>query len=805
MTAEDNILLIGKISRKRLDLGTMLNQVTRKAQEELNADVCALFMLDEQGQILALKSATGLNISAVNAIRLPKDRGVCWKIARERRTIALAVASQDPEFYYVPESGEDTSASMAGAPIIDEDGELLGVLYIQRRNGGGVVEVDARALERIAGEVAGAIRAARDFERQVEKARVLSELNSTARLINATNNPELILSHTGDCIRNLLGARACSIWLVEGGHMVVKSSTGPAMEAPEAVVLLAEKALKNRETTNIPDIRTQTEFPGLTSAARSSMVATPMIFENMPIGVAVMADRKTPQPNYFTTFSGEEIRFFMDLIQTTTQALVRARTHMMLEQALEENKRNMRELSILFQLSMAMQRTISLDDLLRVILSCVTVGTGLGFNRAILFLINENTGLMQGMIGMGPDSAEDAGRIWSQPESRPSEELVNWLLARKPAKESLSRFDAAARSLKLPITGPGSGAIIRAVAVEKKAMLISGRQDIIDSDRELIHALGCEHFAIVPLIVKDNVQGAILVDNLFDKKPITPRDMRLLARFSAPAAWAIENVRLMERLSSVSKELIRLETQMARVERMSTLGEVAAEMAHEIKTPLVSIGGFARRLHNNNLTREESKKYLDIIIDEVERLEKMLRNALDISKGVSMHIVSADLNGIVEEAINFYWRIINENGVETVLSLSRDIENVSIDPVWIRQVVINIILNAIEAMSGLEGKRTLTVVTQNAPRRPGWVRLSISDTGGGIHNMNLDDVFEPFFTTKTHGTGIGLTLAKKIVRMHHGDLEIDNKPGVGVTFVIDLPCQMIPGSPESTSAIGAGR
>jgi len=234
------------------------------------------------------------------------------------------------------------------------------------------------------------------------------------------------------------------------------------------------------------------------------------------------------------------------------------------------------------------------------------------------------------------------------------------------------------------------------------------------------------------------------------------------------------------------------------VERMSTLGEVAAEMAHEIKTPLVSIGGFARRLRNDTLGKDEARRYVDIIVEEVERLERMLRNSLDISKGVSMRIERADLNGIVEEAINFYWRIINENHVETVLSLSREIENVSVDPVWMRQVVINIVLNAIEAMSGHTGERKLTVTTEPSPNREGWVRLSISDTGGGMDDVSLNDVFEPFFTTKPHGTGIGLTLAKKIVRMHHGDLEIDNKPGIGVTFVIDLPCHVIPGSPKES-------
>jgi len=119
-----------------------------------------------------------------------------------------------------------------------------------------------------------------------------------------------------------------------------------------------------------------------------------------------------------------------------------------------------------------------------------------------------------------------------------------------------------------------------------------------------------------------------------------------------------------------------------------------------------------------------------------------------------------------------------------------ELDKVSIDPVWIRQVVINLVLNAVEAMSASsgEGERKLTLSTEQINSGDSVIRLRISDTGGGIPENNLQNIFNPFFTTKPRGTGLGLSLCKKIIRMHHGSLEIDNKLGVGVTFIINLPC-----------------
>ncbi len=789
MSDNDHILHIGRISGSRLHLQTMLDQVVESAEKQLGADACALLLLDESKQTLTLKSSHGLWRSAVDAVRLPRGKGVSWRIVREKRPAALARAKDDPDFHFVPESGEESYTSMLGVPIIEED-ECIGVIYVQSKKETRYSDEDISRLEKISRQVAGAIKAAWDMDRIKEKARVYTKLNGSSRLINATNDIEEIVRITANVASELIGAKVKAVWVADiDEKLKVKhfseSGSDPELLRPvcETVVTLATVS---RETVNVADISADTRFEGLDIIAAVSVVCCPMIFEEQVVGAIVLADRITESPNYFVAFTSEEIHILAAIAQTAAQAVDRARTHQQLEEALEKNEQNVRELSILFQLSMAMRRTLNLEDLLRVILSCVTVGRGLGFNRAILFLVDESAGLLRGMIGMGPDSAEHAGRIWNDLEEQPPEDLVPWLLDHDIFEVKNSQFNRLARSLKFPVAGADIGAIISKVIGQKVAVNIEGAGDLEQSDMELLSAIGCERFAMAPLVVRDTALGAILVDNLYNSNPISGADMELLTRFAAPAAWAIENMKLFEKWVAESEERLDLEKQMVRVERMSTLGEVYAELAHELKNPLVSIGGFARRLISTLKGDKTSLKYASIIAGEVDRLETLLRNVLDLSKDVSIKRQENDLNFVVRDAVDFYSRILSGHGIKTHMDLDPDIDKVLIDAAWIKQVVINLILNAMEAMSceRHQALRNLSFTTQS---RGSGVTLRISDTGGGIADEDFHKIFNPFFTTKSQGTGLGLSLCKKMVQLHHGSIEIDNKLGHGVTFTINLP------------------
>ncbi len=800
----DEILNIGQISKSLLDLQSMLNQVANEAMIRTGADASAILLLDEYRQTLTLKASVGLSAEAVDAVRLPKGSGVSWKIARERRPVALAVANLDPYYHFVPISGESDFTSLMGVPLIDED-DCIGVLYVQNVEETHYSHDDIEKLVAISTEVSGAIKVAWDFHRAEQRARTLLEFNETARKINATNNINEIINLVCVCARDLIGAQSQLVWLAnrEGQLSSIHHSLNEELSAPPSIHNgIAKQVMESKEAVYIPSILDDNRFEGLDDMASVSVLCNPMIFEDQAAGVVMLGDRRTESPNYFSAFSGEEIEIFNTLTQTAAQAIIRARTHHRLNYALEENEKNVKELSILFQLSMAMRRTIKLDDLFRVILSCVTVGSGLGFNRAILFLIDNTSGMLEGVIGMGPDSADEAGRIWGNMQEKPLDDLVPWLLDRDPYELNESGFNKLALSMHFPIDGARASSIIKKVVGQKIAVNIEGQNDLHGSDHELVFQLQCDRFAMVPLVAKDDVLGAILVDNLYNGDPISTPDMELLTRFAAPAAWAIENLRLFERWAAVSQELLDMEDQVAKVERLSALGEVTAEVAHELKNPLVSIGGYARRLQTSLSKRNVKKEvnYASIIVREVERLEGLLRQALDVSKEVTLTRETADLNGIVNDSTNLYWRYMSERGIEVEMNLDPQPVMVSVDPTWMRQVVINLLLNAIEAMNCERHKvdRKISIVTKQSAKiaesRVGVRRsacLQLSDTGGGIAEEDLPSVFNPFFTTKPQGSGLGLSLCKKIVRLHHGSIEIDNKLGDGVTFTVTLPSKAV--------------
>lgn len=791
MEDNDQTLRIGHISLAGLHLKTMLDRVVSKTREEMNADVCSILLLDESKEVLTLEASQGLDTSAAGAVRLPRDTGVSWTVAREKKPLALPVARAHPDFYFVPVSGEDKFTSMLTVPILDGD-ECVGVLYIQHAREREYTEDEVNRLTLISADVAGAIRAAQELDRYENRAAHLYELNETARRINATNNVDEIVAHVVMCVERMVGARSVIMWLVdeEGRFRIhhLPETVGDPEKARPVCETIARHVRDTTELLNFPDIALETEYEGLGLIANTSSVCCPMVFESNVVGTILAADRVTGTPGVYMAFSGEEVQLLTDICQTAAQAIARAHTHRRLERTLEENRRNAQELSILFQLSMAMQRATTLDDLLRVILYCVTVGDGLGFNRAILFLINESTNIAQGMIGLGPDSPEHAGHIWGDLDARKPDDLVQWLVDRDPFEVDHSRFNSLARSLKLPVSGDGSAPSLEKAITGKVPVSVNGRP-LEPGDEALASATGCDRFAIAPLLARDVTIGAILVDNMYNGAPITDSNIRLLTRFAAPAGWAIENIRLFEKVSTVSRELFNLEDQMARAERLSALGEMSAEIAHELKNPLMTIGGFARKLSRRTADEKEAM-YASIIVSEVERLESLLTNALDLSKEMTITRISTDINDIVRDSVNFYSRLMSERGIETRMQLASAIEEALIDPSWIKQVVINLILNAIEAMSCARhtSGRTLTIATDFIDHEDPYVILKIADTGGGIPDEDFHKIFNPFFTTKPSGTGLGLSLCKKIIRLHHGSMEIDNKLGDGVTFTIYLPC-----------------
>jgi signal transduction histidine kinase len=224
-------------------------------------------------------------------------------------------------------------------------------------------------------------------------------------------------------------------------------------------------------------------------------------------------------------------------------------------------------------------------------------------------------------------------------------------------------------------------------------------------------------------------------------------------------------------------------------EKLSALGRFTADVAHEIRNPLTALGGIARRLEKRLPDDTKEKKYSDLIVNETNRLEKILRDVLTYSETIKIHFERSGLNKPVKEAAPFFCDTCKEKKIKLVEMYAENLPETYLNPDHVKQAVGNIITNAMEAMP--EGG-ALTVMTDMEEKNGiSWLTVTISDTGEGISPENLSYIFEPFHSTKKTGigTGLGLPIAYKIMEEHRGFIRVDSEPGTGSSFKLFFPYQ----------------
>lgn len=229
------------------------------------------------------------------------------------------------------------------------------------------------------------------------------------------------------------------------------------------------------------------------------------------------------------------------------------------------------------------------------------------------------------------------------------------------------------------------------------------------------------------------------------------------------------------------RERKRLEMELLRSERLATLGKMVAHISHEIKNPLVTIGGFAAHLSRMPALPEDIRHQLTLIHQEVQRLEKFLADMSTFTRGAPPQKIRGDLVALIREVAEFMDNAFKERRVAFRLRTPPQLPALAFDPGQIRQVLINIFKNALEAMP--DGGE-LTVVTES---QNDCLVLKICDTGHGIAEEHLRHLFTPFFTTKEGGTGLGLIIVRGLITQHQGEIFIESELDRGTTCIIRLP------------------
>ena len=298
-----------------------------------------------------------------------------------------------------------------------------------------------------------------------------------------------------------------------------------------------------------------------------------------------------------------------------------------------------------------------------------------------------------------------------------------------------------------------------------------------NTDLDALHKSGI--FLLVPIRIKDELLGCLALGKRRPAAKWEMQDMEFLNTLANQAAIAISRTLIYEKEQQSERQLLR-------TEKLVAIGTLSAGMAHEIKNPLHIISGSAETLMNKALNKDEQKEILQFIVDETDRLNGILNNFLDFARPKKPEILKYDVVSLVNETLQMVSEQAKTLNITIKKHYAKGLPPLYFDPEQLKQVLINIELNALEAMSKTE-KRMLTVKVSAIRNKQ--ISISIKDTGIGIKKTIQSNIFDPFFTTKKNGTGLGLSISHQIMESMGGTISFVSNFGKGTTFTLKLPIQ----------------
>lgn len=288
-----------------------------------------------------------------------------------------------------------------------------------------------------------------------------------------------------------------------------------------------------------------------------------------------------------------------------------------------------------------------------------------------------------------------------------------------------------------------------------------------------------------PLLRHGQPMGAIVVGKAAGD--FREGDLELLTLLAGQAAVALENAGLYEELRDSVRRIEDSQQQLIQAEKLAALGRLVGSIAHEVNNPLQAIQNCLHLASHDSLPEEKRGAYHQMATEEVERLINTVRQMLDFYRPTDADFVPTDLNGLLDDVLTLASRCLTDNRVTVKKLYRKSLPPVPVARSNIKQVFLNLLLNACEAMPQ-GGNLTLRTGLRQTERRQ-TATIVFADTGAGIAADDQAKLFEPFFTTKASGTGLGLAVSYGIVETHGGWIKVKSAPGSGATFTVYLPVE----------------
>ncbi len=427
----------------------------------------------------------------------------------------------------------------------------------------------------------------------------------------------------------------------------------------------------------------------------------------------------------------------------------------------EFQKDSPREMMLLSIISQSFFQPFSLADNMLVILTALTSGSGVGFNRAMLFLKEGDR--LRGEMWLGPRTPEEAGYIW-EVLSTPGIGYVeiiehNRALVSKNEDTLSNRI----KNLAFVMNEPTCEMVPALAACHKEIYLVRDafREPLID--KKFLEIIEVDEFLCIPLVARDEVFGLIVLDNSFTHVPISPGDIKLASLCGLIASNYIYSATLHERLLEA--------------EKMAAMGEMAMFVTHQLRNPLVTIGGFTDQLLQPKVSRDKRDRNLKIIRDEIRRLETIVYQMAHFLKVSLKEPGYFDVTPMIAAVLQSPEIQARARSYSLDVKIDSGLPQVLCDPTSFGEVLRNLLDNAFDATPS--GGR----ITVRARRKSktSFV-LSVRDTGKGISNPDKAQMYRPFFTTKEKGMGLGLPFIKRVMDTCGGTIEVRSRVGKGALF-----------------------
>jgi signal transduction histidine kinase len=771
--AAESLAELGRVISRSLDPEEVAQQICDSIAKLLGTETAAVYRLEEASGDLVALATCGNRARVTPGTRVPRGMGTVSRAVRERRTVTSTDLLNDPTVTLTPElramvEGQTMYRAVLSVPLVAND-HVVGALAVGERVGWVFDPEQIRIVELFAAQAALALAHARMHEETRRRLKDTETLLAVSQAAATTLEPREALRRITRLLVQSLGADLGGLLYFDapegrvvplaGYHVPPGLLQAMAAEPPSLSHRFFDEMRRLERPLRASDSADDPRFGN--DAWTASFPHTSILI--MPVRI------KDDVRGVFTLAWTRDRRIVADDELRLAEGVVRqAATEIEKLELLEGLQRQQRRLEALLE---ATRQLSSIKPL-----------------ETVLQQIAEACGQLLGTTAVGVRVVEGnelvAAGTWGE------------------ASELMSRA-------RIEITEGLAGAVVRDEGPIIAAVANDPR--VTERGRETARRLGYRTWVGVPVKVGDRVVGTLGI--WIRREGFSADDLAMASAFAAQAATALENARLYQEVRQAYDQLSHAQEQLAQAQRLEAVGRLAGGVAHDFNNLLTVITGRAELAQSALGEDHPVSRHVALIEKAAQRAASLTRQLLAFSRKQVLQPKILDVNDVVRNFGGMLGRLIGEH-IELTTTLACGLAPVKADPGQLDQVLMNLVVNARDAMprGGRVTIETAHVALDDAyaARHPDvaagtYVLLAVTDTGTGIDPSLLPHVFEPFFTTKEQGkgTGLGLATVYGIVKQSGGHVVVRSEPGLGTTFKIYLPVVESVAAPEANDAASA--